>query len=65
MRSMLWGQPVRRWQDHLRPNFWDLIAFPLLFGLLTLIVVGAGGMTSVNRNEKPSAMNMRSTVRSA
>jgi len=45
MRSMLWGQPVRRWQDHLRPNFWDLIAFPLLFGLLTLIVVGAGGMT--------------------
>ena len=45
MRSMLWGQPVRRWQDHLRPNFWDLVAFPLLFGLLTLIVVGAGGMT--------------------
>jgi NitT/TauT family transport system permease protein len=45
MRSMLWGQPVRRWQDHLRPNFWDLIAFPLLFGLLALIVVGAGGMT--------------------
>ena len=45
MRSMLWGQPVRRWQDHLRPNFWDLAAFPLLFGLLALIVVGAGGMT--------------------
>ena len=45
MRSMLWGQPVRRWQDHLRPNFWDLIAFPLLFGLLALILVGAGGMT--------------------
>jgi NitT/TauT family transport system permease protein len=45
MRSMLWGQPVRRWQDHLRPNFWDLAAFPLLFGLLSLIVVGAGGMT--------------------
>ncbi|MDB5394151.1 MAG: putative Binding-protein-dependent transporter, inner rane component [Rhodospirillales bacterium] len=45
MRSMLWGQPVRRWQDRLRPNFWDLVAFPLLFGLLALIVVGAGGMT--------------------
>jgi NitT/TauT family transport system permease protein len=45
MRSMLWGQPVRRWQDRLRPNFWDLAAFPLLFGMLALIVVGAGGMT--------------------
>jgi NitT/TauT family transport system permease protein len=41
---MLWGQPLRRWQDHLRPNFWDVVAFPLLFGLLTLVVVGAGGM---------------------
>jgi NitT/TauT family transport system permease protein len=45
MRTMLWGQPVRRWQDRLRPNFWDLAAFPLLFGMLALIVVGAGGMT--------------------
>ncbi len=45
MRSMLWGQPVRRWQDRLRPNFWDLVAFPLLFGLLAMILVGAGGMT--------------------
>jgi NitT/TauT family transport system permease protein len=45
MRSMLWGQPVRGWQDRLRPNFWDLAAFPLLFGMLALIVVGAGGMT--------------------
>ncbi len=44
MRTMLWGQPLRRWQDHLRPNFWDVVAFPLLFGLLTLVVVGAGGM---------------------
>ena len=44
MRSMLWGQPVRRWQDHLRPNFWDFVAFPLLFGMLTLIVLGASGM---------------------
>jgi NitT/TauT family transport system permease protein len=42
---MLWGQPVRRWQDRLRPNFWDIVAFPMLFGLLALIIVGAGGMT--------------------
>ena len=45
MRSMLWGLPVRSWQDRLRPNFWDVVAFPLLFGILAMIVVGAGGMT--------------------
>ncbi|HLG90463.1 MAG TPA: ABC transporter permease subunit [Alphaproteobacteria bacterium] len=44
MRSMLFGQPVRRWRDQYTPNFWDLVAFPLLFGLLALLVVGASGM---------------------
>jgi len=58
MRSMLWGQPVRRWQDHLRPNFWDLVAFPLLFGLLTLIVVGAGGMTKPFDLGKPLTISL-------
>ncbi len=58
MRSMLWGQPVRRWQDHLRPNFWDLVAFPLLFGLLTLIVVGAGGMTKPFDLGKPLTVSL-------
>jgi NitT/TauT family transport system permease protein len=55
---MLWGQPVRRWQDHLRPNFWDLVAFPLLFGLLTLIVVGAGGMTKPFDLGKPLEISL-------
>ena len=45
MRSMLWGQPGRGWRDRLQPNYWDLVAFPLLIGILALIVVGAGGMT--------------------
>jgi NitT/TauT family transport system permease protein len=58
MRSMLWGQPVRRWQDHLRPNFWDLAAFPLLFGVLTLIVVGAGGMTKPFDLGKPLVISL-------
>jgi NitT/TauT family transport system permease protein len=58
MRSMLWGQPVRRWQDHLRPNFWDLAAFPLMFGLLTLIVVGAGGMTKPFDLGKPLVISL-------
>src|ERR1700733_12630585 len=58
MRSMLWGQPVRRWQDHLRPNFWDVLAFPLLFGLLTLILVGAGGMTKPFDLGKPVEISL-------
>jgi NitT/TauT family transport system permease protein len=58
MRSMLWGQPVRRWQDHLRPNFWDVLAFPLLFGLLTLILVGAGGMTKPFDLGKPVVISL-------
>ena len=58
MRSMLWGQPVRRWQDRLRPNFWDLAAFPLLFGLLALIVVGAGGMTKPFDLGEPQAISL-------
>ena len=58
MRSMLWGQPIRRWQDHLRPNFWDLVAFPLLFGLLTLIVIGAGGMTKPFDLGKPMEISL-------
>jgi NitT/TauT family transport system permease protein len=45
MRSMLWGQPVRSLQDRLRPNFWDVVAFPLLLGVLALVMVGASGMT--------------------
>ncbi len=58
MRSMLWGQPVRRWQDRLRPNFWDLVAFPMLFGLLALIVVGAGGMTKPFDLGTPQAITL-------
>jgi NitT/TauT family transport system permease protein len=56
MRSMLWGLPVRGWQDRLRPNFWDVVAFPLLFGVLAMIVVGAGGMT------KPFDLGQRQTI---
>ena len=56
MRSMLWGLPVRSWQDRLRPNFWDVVAFPLLFGILAMIVVGAGGMT------KPFDLGEQTTI---
>src|SRR5258708_1321387 len=32
-----WGLPVVAWPRRLRPNFWDLIALPLVIGLVALI----------------------------
>jgi len=58
MRSMLWGQPVRRWRDQLQPNFWDVVAFPLLFGVLALIVVGASGMAKPFDLGKPESITL-------
>jgi len=37
-----WGLPVLAWPSRLRPNYWDLVALPLVLGLLAL--VGWGGM---------------------
>src|SRR5215471_3960234 len=36
MRSF-WGQPVVAWPDRLKPNVWDLVAFPMLLGGLALL----------------------------
>jgi NitT/TauT family transport system permease protein len=59
---MLWGQPVRGWRDRLRPNFWDAVAFPLLFGLLALVLVGAGGMTRPFDLGKPEPISLDPAV---
>lgn len=32
-----WGLPVVAWPARLRPNFWDLVALPLVIGLIALI----------------------------
>ena len=32
-----WGLPVVAWPARLRPNFWDLIALPLVVGLIALV----------------------------
>src|SRR5580698_7892689 len=39
-----WGLPVIAWPLRLRPNYWDLIALPLVFGLLALIAWGGMAM---------------------
>src|SRR5215472_10458513 len=32
-----WGLPVVAWPMRLRPNFWDLVALPLVFGFIALV----------------------------
>jgi NitT/TauT family transport system permease protein len=39
-----WGLPLIAWPSRLRPNAWDLIALPLVLGLLALIAWGGMAM---------------------
>src|SRR5712692_1969022 len=39
-----WGLPLIAWPSRLRPNAWDLIALPLVLGLLALIAWGGLAM---------------------
>jgi NitT/TauT family transport system permease protein len=39
-----WGLPVVAWPDRLRPNLWDLAAFPLVVGAIALVAWGGAAM---------------------
>jgi NitT/TauT family transport system permease protein len=39
-----WGLPLIAWPSRLRPNSWDLVALPLVLGLLALIAWGGMAM---------------------
>jgi NitT/TauT family transport system permease protein len=41
---LFWGQPVVAWPDRLRPNIWDLVAFPLVLGGIALLAWGGSKM---------------------
>ncbi len=41
-----WGLPVVAWPPRLRPNTWDLVALPLVLGLLALIAWGSMAMSA-------------------
>jgi NitT/TauT family transport system permease protein len=40
-----WGLPLVAWPLRLRPNIWDLVALPLVFGLIALMAWGGHAMT--------------------
>jgi NitT/TauT family transport system permease protein len=39
-----WGLPLIAWPPRLRPNYWDLVALPLVFGLMALVAWGGMAM---------------------
>jgi NitT/TauT family transport system permease protein len=39
-----WGLPLIAWPSRLRPNYWDLVALPLVLGVLALIAWGGMAM---------------------
>jgi NitT/TauT family transport system permease protein len=39
-----WGLPLIAWPSRLRPNVWDLVALPLVLGLLALVAWGGMAM---------------------
>src|SRR5262245_49947151 len=41
-----WGLPVIAWPSRLRPNYWDLVALPLVLGLVALIAWGGMAMSA-------------------
>jgi NitT/TauT family transport system permease protein len=40
-----WGLPVIAWPSRLRPNYWDLVALPLVLGLVALVAWGGMAMS--------------------
>src|SRR5580704_1411836 len=39
-----WGLPLIAWPSRLRPNYWDLVALPLVLGALALLAWGGMAM---------------------
>src|ERR1044071_5000968 len=39
-----WGLPLIAWPSRLRPNIWDLVALPMVLGLLALVAWGGMAM---------------------
>src|SRR5260370_37257431 len=39
-----WGLPLIAWPSRLRPNFWDLVALPMVLGAIALVAWGGIAM---------------------
>ncbi len=53
-----WGLPLVAWPLRLRPNTWDLVALPLVLGLLALIAWGGMAMSVRYQPGQPLAISL-------
>ncbi|MGH7116531.1 MAG: ABC transporter permease subunit, partial [Stellaceae bacterium] len=53
-----WGLPLLAWPLRLRPNTWDLVALPLVLGLLALIAWGSLAMSARYQLGQPLAISL-------
>jgi NitT/TauT family transport system permease protein len=53
-----WGLPLVAWPLRLRPNTWDLVALPLVLGLLALIAWGGMAMSARYQLGQPLAISL-------
>jgi NitT/TauT family transport system permease protein len=53
-----WGLPLVAWPSRLRPNLWDLVALPLVLGLLALIAWGGLAASAHYRVGQPLSISL-------
>jgi NitT/TauT family transport system permease protein len=53
-----WGLPLVAWPLRLRPNTWDLVALPLVLGLLALLAWGSLAMSARYHLGQPLAISL-------
>src|SRR6266849_4105297 len=41
-----WGLPLIAWPSRLRPNYWDLVALPIVLGVIALVAWGGMAMSA-------------------
>jgi NitT/TauT family transport system permease protein len=41
-----WGLPLIAWPSRLRPNYWDLVALPMVLGMIALVAWGCIAMSA-------------------
>jgi NitT/TauT family transport system permease protein len=41
-----WGLPLVAWPSRLRPNYWDLVALPMVLGMIALVAWGGVAMSA-------------------
>ncbi len=53
-----WGLPLVAWPLRLRPNYWDLVALPLVLGLIALVAWGGMAMSAHYRFGEPLTISL-------